>query len=344
MKRHSRLPLIVAAALSFSVICGLSQEWRTVENTKGQKLKIIIESISDGKVTFKTRDGKEHTLALTKLSKADQEALADWKPSRSKTIKDDSKVMMAVGNDRQTIFRTKHFEMEIIGSAKAEEMRVFAPALEATYWAFEQLPLKLMPKPKDQHFKLKIYLKEDEFNIASGETLAEGQVAVYNLAEDIIKAPLGRLKPSPALIGEVAFALLGKRLNQLPPWLAVAISEYLAAAPFKNGQLDLTDPLSNIQSYLAKTYGLSDKDVPILAPEAVLRADYSTFRSDQLDGAKSRSSALVLFHFLAFIDGDGDASNFKSYFTAIRTNTPLDEANKVLMATRTEEAFKDDLN
>ncbi len=330
-------------ALALSLASASAQEWTEVKDNKGRKLTVKIEKVEGDKVTFSTKNGKSYTYAITKFSVTDQLTLRRWKPSASSAspVKEDSKVEEISSSDTASVFRTKHFEFDIVGNAQKGQVAAFAPIFEAVHWSFSSLPVSLEPKPKESHFKVKLYVSESDFEISSQETLAPDQPAVYNLDKDMLIAPMERLRQSPALIREIAFFMLGDRLTTLPPWLAVGITEYVAAAPYRSHGLDFEDPLANMVAYLDTSYGLSNKTLPMLSPVTVMGLDYGALRGTGLDGNKSRSSTLLTFYYFAHLDRDG--KGLTDYMRALRAKTAPDEALALLANGRESLQIEDQL-
>jgi hypothetical protein len=216
-----------------------------------------------------------------------------------------------------------------------------APHFEAVHWAFKQLPSQFAPKPAGTHFKVKLFEKKSDFEISEQDQLPEGQPAVYNLSRNVLVAPIDTMESSAALTREVAYLLLGSRLTQLPPWLAVALTDYLASAPFKKTFLDLENPFKNMLAHLDKAYGLANKNIPMLKPSQVLTMGYDQLREQGLEGSKARSSALLTYYFFTFLDGKGKP--MKGYLRALKTNTAPDEAMAMLANDRDEAQLADAL-
>ncbi len=350
-QRSLSRPFLLFTALGLSAIAllptppsALAEEWTEVKDIKGRKLTVKIEKVEDGQVTFSIKNGKTYTYAIEKFSVTDQLTLRRWKPSESTSnpVEEDAKLTQVRSSNTETAFQTKHFEFQVVGpSADEKKVEAFAPAFEAVHWAFSFLPVSLEPQPKESHFQVKLYLTETDFEVATQEMLREDQPAVYNLGKDVLLAPIGRVKPSPALTREIAFLLLGERLNSLPPWVAVAVTEYLAAAPFDGKSLDMKDPFENMLRYLGEAYGLTNKTMPMLEPSTVWALDYASFRSDGLEGKKSRSSALLAFYYFAHLDCDG--KGMESYLRGLRTGLSPDEALATLTNDRDEALLNDDL-
>lgn len=340
----ARILAIASLALTLTSMCA-QETWTDVKDIKGRALSVQITKVEGDQVTFKTKQGKTYTRALSTFSVQDQLKLKKWKPSESiaNPVIEDSKLQLTSSSNEQTVFRSKHFEYQVLGAAKVDQVNAFAPVFEAAYWAFEKLPLSLTPAPSSSHFQIKIYPTESDFEVASREKLEEGQAALYNLDQDILLAPIKKLTPGPELVKEISFSLLGKRLATMPPWMAVSLAEYLAAAPYKDMSLNLSKPLSNVTSRLKKVYGLTEKTVPMLSPSAVLELNYSTLRAAGLEGEKSRSSSLLLLYYLAHLDGKGKAKGLQDYWRAIRTNAPADEATAALLGGRSLDKLQDDL-
>ena len=338
--------LFAACVLCLSFVTLQAEEaFAKVKDIKGRSLSVQIIKVEGGQVTFNTRQGKTYTKPLATFSVQDQLKLKKWKPSKNKTnpVIEDSKLQLKSSSDGQTVFCSKHFEFQIFGAAKVDQANAFAPVFEATYWAFEKLPIQLTPVPSRSHFVVKIYPTESDFEVASREKLEEGQAALYNLDQDVLLAPLEKLKPGEALVKEIGFALLGKRLATMPPWMAVALSEYLAAAPLQNQALNLDKPLANVTKRLKEVYSLTDKTIPMLAPGAVLELDYDTLRKAGLNGEKSRSSSLLMLYYLGHLDGKGKAKNLQDYWRAIRINATAEESAEALLGGRSPDKLQDDM-
>lgn len=342
-KFHRRSRVGAVLFLTASLSCLWADEWTEVKDIQGRKLTVKIEKVEDDEVTFSTKNGKSYTYPIDKFSLIDQLNLRQWKPPRTTAnpVKEDSELQKVETSDLDSVFRSKHFEFQILGEAEAEQIETMVPVFEAVHWAFFDLPVSLEPKPAESHFKVRLYLTESDFEISSQETLGRDQPAIYNLSKDVLFAPIGRLKPSPALTREIAFSLLGERLTTLPPWLAVSVTEYLAAAPYQDHKLNLEDRLANMLRYLEEVYGLADKTMPMLPPNEVFARDYSTFRAEGLEGNKSRSSALLAFYYFAHLDGKGEG--LTNYVRAVQTNTAPDEALGALTRDREPLRLQDDI-
>jgi hypothetical protein len=296
--------------------------------------------VEGDRVKFSTKNRKSYTYDITKFSVTDRLTLRKWKPTEKNPVEEDSKLNPAKSEEGHTAFRSKHFEFDIIGDTTADQLAGFVPIFEAVHWAFSKLPVDLKPKPAESHFKVKLYTSYKDFEIASKESLTEEQPAIYNLDKDIFLAPIDRLKPSPLLTREIAYALLGERLATMPPWLAVAVTEYLAAAPYKDLALNQKDPLANTIAYLNKSYGLSAKTIPMVSPFTVMGLNYKTLRDSGLEGSKGRSSALLTFYYFAHLDRKGKGMD--AYMLAIRTKTAPDEAAAALLNDRNQAKLEDE--
>ncbi len=320
------------------------EPWITVKDLAGRELSVQIQNVEGDKVTFKTKNGKTYTYDIKKFSGNDQLRLKKWKPATVNPVIKDAELKRTGTSQNSTTYQTKHFEFEVLGGEPDfDKLKEVAVVCEATYWGFENLPLNLTPKPQDSHFKAQFFVKDSDFEISAQETLAEGQPAVYNLGDDLIKAPMSKLEANAGLVREVAFALLGKRLESFPPWLSVALSEYIASAPFENKRLKFDDPFANMTSYLESAYEISGRNLLMLNPDKILELNYPTLRSQALEGSKSRSSALMLFHFFAHLDGKGDGGALRDYGLAIRTNSEPDKAVETLLGSRDLAKLKDDI-
>lgn len=325
------IPLLARAAGLAVLLLTTSapaEEWTEVKDNQGRTLTVKIESVKDNQVTFSIKNGKSYTYPITKFSITDQVTLRRWKPApgSDSPVKEDSKVEAVSASDTSSVYRSKHFEFELIGGGTEAQVTRFAPLFESVHWAFSSLPVEIDPKPAESHFKVKLYASESDFEIASQETLAENQPAIYNLGNDTLLGPIERIKPSAALTKEIAFAMLGEKLNTLPPWLAVGLTEYVAAAPYRDHALDLKDPLANMVAYLASEYGMTSKSVPMLSPTSVLSLDYNALRAPGLEGSKSRSSALLTFYYFAHLDGEGKGKALEGYLLALRTQASPEDA------------------
>ena len=94
-------------------------------------------------------------------------------------------------------------------------------------------------------------------------------------------------------------------------------------------------------AYLDEVYGLSGKTIPMVSPFTVLGLNYSTLRTDSLEGNKGRSSALLTFYYFAHLDRKGKGMD--NYLLAIRTKTAPDEAATALLNGREQMRLEDDL-
>lgn len=337
---------VCLATMGILTFGSLAEEpWKEVKDIRGRTLTVKIEKVENDNVTFTTKNGKTHTLAITKFSLTDQLAFRKWKPAPGSTspVKADATLAEVKSTDTQTVLRTKHFEYDVVGQAKADQIEEIAQFFEAIYHAFSELPIDVTPKPAESHFQVKVYLTDSDFEISAQEDLGAEQPAVFNLGKNQLLAPLPRLKPSPALAREVAYTLLGQQLETLPPWLAVAVTETIAAAPYQKDALivDMNDPLANMKEHLAKVYGLTAKTIPSLPPTAVAALDYRKLRAEGLEGNKSRSSALISFYFFAYLDRKG--KGMENYMRAIKVGTAPDEAFATLANEREADVLGDAL-
>ncbi len=302
-----------------------------------------VEKVDGDDVTFTTKIGKTFTYKISKFSVLDQLALRKWKPpvGSESPVEEDAKLDEGKATEAGKIFKTKHYEFEVVGAVKETQLEAVATHFEAVHWAFKQLPSQFAPKPAGSHFKVKFFEKKSDFEISEQGQLPEGQPAVYNLSRDVLVAPIDIMKSSAALTREVAYLLLGARLETLPPWLAVALTDYIASAPFEKTYLDLEDPLKNVLAHLGSAYGLTDKNVPMLKPSQVLTMGYKQLREAGLEGDKARSSALLTYYFFTFLDGKGKP--MEGYLRALKTNTASDEAIAILANDRDETQLADAL-
>ena len=312
-----------------------------VKDVQGRALSIKVESVDGDKVTFATKNGKTYTYEITKFSVVDQLALRKWQPpvGSDSPVIEDAKLTEGKETAGGMNFQSKHFEFETLGAVSKELVEEVSPHFEAVHWAFMQLPTDVKPKPAGTHFKVKLFAERTDFEVVSKEKLGEGQPAVYSLGDDTLSGPMGLVKSGPALSREIAYLLLGERLTTLPPWLAVAIAEYVASAPFKENRLDLVDPFPNMLAHLDSVYGLRDKNMPMLKPTEVMALDYGKLRADGLEGDKARSSALLTYYYFTFLDGKG--KGMERFMLAMKTKTPPDEAMAILLNERNEAQLAD---
>lgn len=320
-----------------------AQDYETITNKDGKSIEVEILSVAEGKVSLKNKQGKEFTLALEMLDKKDQARLKSWKPKVIPPAVSASKIRPTGKDEASFFYASKNFAFETEKEVAKSDLEELSLGLEATLLAFAKLPIKVEPKAKEPLYKIKLFESAVNFELDNARELLEGETCVYNQPLDTLMAPTLRLQPSPPTITEACYLMLGEQVEQIPPWLTVAIAEYLASAPLKDGERQFTNPLEALKKHAADVLGIKGPDYSVLPPASVLDLIYGDFRQgEQAERATKRFSAVLLMYFVAYVDQGGSGQALKDYYLNVRTGSK-EEALKGLLNKRSPAKWQDDM-
>lgn len=338
-------------------------DWIDVENDKGIKLEIQIIEIKDERVLFRTKSGKEYALPVTKFNPDSREIIllyakdkAAEKEEEHEKATADWRVTARSESAQRSIYTTTHFEIGCDTQLSTNIVSRFTPHMEGAYQGVRSLPLAIVPKARDDLFKIRVLATDDDFRVVVRSRLPSKAVGIYDHSNRTLMLPLSRLnikrrgdsfvvpesRANPPLVHESTLLVMQDQLESLPPWLVKGAAEYLAAARYEKNQLVFTGHNKNIANHIRTFYGVKDGLIPMLTVDDLLLLNYASWmRGDEATVDKQTYSSLLLFYFFADLDYRG--KNLKAYSRAMQQHDRHDDAFKDLLNGRSVEQLTSQL-
>ncbi len=286
---------------------------RTWTASDGRKLKAKIISAQGSTANFLLQNGKESTIPHERLSKKDQQFIAEWSEISAYFDTGYQKVSNLTGKVEAEIrdgafakdgkiHETRNFRFECDQDLSAVVVKDFSRLFEATYLAVKSLPLGLeAAEPKGKKFLVKLYAEKRDYLAAGG---LEDSAGIYLLSDRVILVPLSSLGVTPGprgfrktanydpgtLIHETVHAVTHQWLNIVPIWFAEGLAEYVAAMPYRDGALNFKGLDEGLRQRVAKKFGGDAKRFDLVSPAELVALDDRVF----MDQPEVLSEPIVL--------------------------------------------------
>jgi len=291
-------------------------DWNSVRTwtaSDGRKLKAKILSAQGSTANFLLQTGKETTIPLERLSKEDQQFIAEWSEISAyfdtgfQKISNISGTVEAEIRDGAfakdgKIHETRNFRFECDEVLSAEVVKDFSRLFEATYLAVKSLPIGLeTAEPKGKKFPVRLFAEKRDYLAAGG---LENSAGIYLLDDRVILVPLSSLGVTKGsrgfrktadydpgtLIHETVHAVTHQWLNIVPIWFAEGLAEYVAAVPYSDGALDFKGLDEGLRQRAAKKFGGDAQRFDLVSPTELVALDDRVF----MDQPEAVSEPIVL--------------------------------------------------
>ncbi|MDP0492100.1 MAG: hypothetical protein Q7Q71_13710 [Verrucomicrobiota bacterium JB023] len=249
---------------------------------------------------------------------------------------------------KQWAYRSKHFTFVSDAPLRTHVLREFALQFELTHQYCCKLPLALQRLHGVQTQPMAIHLIEDyEHYIARGGL--PGSAGVYLSQPDVILVPFKGLglisrhgeyaldphRSTQTLVHEVTHMLMRGPLLQAG-WFSEGAAEYVSTIPMTNDRLLIANHLASVKSYVT-SYGYKGRGghnlgarIQLTPLQEMMESDYDTF----LDLPHSYPYSLLLFYFLAHMDGERDGQTLRDYVQVLHSGGDESTARKAILAGR----------
>ncbi len=283
-------PLGIAMVLT----CGLLQGQTTAPvmhtwtSTDGRKIEATFVAMDGEGVKIRMANGSTFTVALSRLTAADQtfaksqgasgagtpaKASEPGTPNASKTWPrtvslEEKPAVTVVKEDAEThqfIYRSPHYEFQCDSKLGANVVREFGRMFEATWLINCMLPLDFKPRPEKlrEIFLARLFTTKADYMEAGG---IEGSAGVYMTAKKALMVPLSSLgvqmvgsrvslaesdaRDNATLIHEITHQMMNHWMGRLPTWYVEGSAEYVCMLDYNsNGRFSLIGLNRQLQNF-----------------------------------------------------------------------------------------------
>ncbi|MGI9243144.1 MAG: hypothetical protein ACR2RV_20270, partial [Verrucomicrobiales bacterium] len=277
------------------------REWVSAD---GRKLTARVVELRGTDCDFVLPGGKLVKIELSKLSERDRQFLHEWNeirqffdtnytPPRDLSGKVKAAMFDGVFAKEGPVHETRHFRFECDEPLRATIAKDFSRLFEVTHTAVAKLPLGLsLDRPGGEKILVRLFSERGDYLDAGGKKDAAG---VYLLKERVVLVPLaslgiersdnGKFRKTrdfdPAtLIHETTHAVMNQWLEHMPLWLSEGLAEYVAALPYRDGELDFSKHESGLLRLAAKKFGGEAERFELLEPPSFVHLDPGAFMGE----------------------------------------------------------------
>ena len=248
----------------------------------------------------------------------------------------------------QWAYASEHFHFVSDAPLRSEVVREFAAFFELTHHYCGQLPITLdrLKNNDDKRLQVKLIENYDRY-VKEGGSLDSG--GMYLTSLDLILVPfngLGLIKTNGSyaldptrsnrtLVHEATHMMMRGPLLK-DGWFVEGAAEYVATIPVQEQALILSNHLSSIKSYIT-SYGYNNggghnlsKEIQLTSLRQFMECDYATFQ----EIPHSYPYSLLLFHYFAHSDDEGEGSRLQAYTKALNSGAERSKARQILLAGR----------
>lgn len=273
---------------------------------------------------------------------------APWPSGPALALEEDPSIQIIKEDEvkRQWIYRSEHFDFISNAPLRQHVIREFAALFELTHLYCHRLPFHLTRTEENENFQ--VHLIEDYTHyIARGGMQNSG--GVYLSDVDLVLVPfdglglkarngsysLDTLRTNQTLMHEATHMLMRGPLLK-DGWFVEGAAEYVATIPIAQNTLLISNHLSAIENYVTSVgykgrggHGLGRK-ITLSSLQDFMEGDYESFQATP----HSYPYALLLFHYFAHSDGEGDGERLRNYVQALHAGAEIKSARKLLLAGR----------
>lgn len=245
-------------------------------------------------------------------------------------------------------YRSKHFEFVSNAPLRDHVVREFTALFELTHLYCGRLPFGLKRLQKASSDKLQVRLIEN-YSHYLREGGAPGSGGIYLTEPDLILVPFEGLglekkrgsyaldlnRSNQTLMHEATHMMMRGPLLK-DGWFVEGAAEYVATIPFKNNTLLLDNHRDSIIRYVTG-YGYRNggghnlgRRIELTSLRTFMECDYREFQRI----SNGYPYALLVFHYFAHSDGQGDGENLRQYAEALNRGAKSSTARKKLLAGR----------
>ena len=358
--RRLLLVLLTAGTLAAPTVSAESRTWTDV---RGRTIDATLVSATDQAVIVKlAKNGKEFTIALSKLSAKDRTFVEEWRkegknkpwPHRMDLAEVNVETVSEDPGTQKFVYRTKHYEIVSEVPLKDPVRDNLGLLLENTRKYILSMPLILHPalaEEEGRRNEIYLYGTRESYGAAGGVENTRGAMIAVNGSNRVLLLMrdeerdcltgsavfrLSRLRRT--VIHEIAHQLDSPRRNLREPetWWMEGFANYVGKTPFTKKGFDDKGLLDEIVPFVtgdnSKTEdGCRLGEKPAVADlEAFLVAGRTNPQVYNLYGV----SLLLVYYFLQ-VDGDGDRAALTKYLQARRNGESQEAQLSALLNGRT---------
>lgn len=245
-------------------------------------------------------------------------------------------------------YASQHFEFVSDAPLGDQAVREFTALFELTHLYCSRLPFQLARLQTGEQKPMKVRLIEDYSHyLREGGTRGSGGIYLTN--PDLILVPfeglglekksanyaLDRNRSNQTLMHEATHMMMRGPLLK-DGWFVEGSAEYVATIPIQENTLLLANHRESIVSYVT-SYGFDNggghnlgSELNLAPLQTFMECDYRKFQKIK----NSYPYSLLVFHYFAHSDGEGDAARLKAYAQALNAGADNSTALKKLLAGR----------
>lgn len=245
-------------------------------------------------------------------------------------------------------YRSKHFRFTSNAPLRDHVVREFSSLFELTHLYCSQLPFDLERLHTGRKSDLEVRLIED-YSHYLREGGASGSGGIYLTEPDLILIPFEGLglkkkydsyaldltRSNQTLMHEATHMMMRGPLLK-DGWFVEGAAEYVATIPIRKNTLLIENHRESIKSYVV-SYGYRDggghnlgREIELSSLQSLMECDYRGFQELE----NGYPYALLVFHYFAHSDGDGDGARLRDYAQALNKGADSSTARKKLLAGR----------
>ena len=376
------LRIVFGLALVGSSALAQQPAARTWKSSAGTSIEAVFMGIQGASVKLKTKDGRDLSVPLDRLSPDDQQwiksqsggtaaatttppADAQWPRSVGLDDKPEVVVVKEDAEKKEFVYRSPHYEFVCDSRLGGNVVREFGRMFEATYVINCKFPLDLKPKPEAlrEFFLARLYTSREDYMANGG---VEGSAGVYRSVDKALSVPLSSLgvkmvgsrvtldkagdDDNATLIHEITHQMMNHWLPLIPTWYAEGSAEYVEMLEYNPvGRFSLAGLKQRLESYVVKQNRWQPGTFTMLDIKDLLEIESDAWARALTDGSASRNygSAGLLTYYFYHLDGKGDAANIIAYLRELEAGgREADEpaaAKKHLIRERSWEQLAEDV-
>ena len=329
------------AALTSLSAAEVERTWTSYEG------KTIVATLVDTDGTtarLRLGRGVVTTVPWSRLSREDQQYLAEWRERRPPSLARPDVVGVEPSGLRvetvledeaggRFVYRTPHFEFESEGRLAGSLAGEVARSFEATYELLRALPWSVDPRPAEgRYFRASLFRTMEGYHEAGG---LPGSAGSYFSHQRRLMVPFESMGISAAgreyrmdetfdthiLVHELTHQMMHFWLGLLPQWVVEGVAEYAGRLPFRGGKFRVSEAEAGLKEYVAFRKKRVVGGVPEPYPLDKLFSMTSEEWKEMMASDNSQTqrlymtSYLLVFYFMHF-DGRGDGERFVRYMHA----------------------------
>ncbi|MEM7145677.1 MAG: hypothetical protein AAF591_11115 [Verrucomicrobiota bacterium] len=321
--------ILIALLLCSTHTPAKAEEARQWVDHEGRSLVATLVSTGTHTVDLRRSDGSIVSVPINQLNEESRAYIEDWRARNPqaaldlpinpwpKTVSANSNgKIIARDHDpaaQSFSYRSKHFNLVSNIELPEKTAEDIATVFEATLAVLQQAPLGITVPPPSTHYRVELYDTQENYQRAGGTKGSGGQyhpgrnimlLALDNLGikNDGDELKLEHQNNAFVLKHEVTHQILNDYAANIPVWLSEGLAEYIAAAPYSDGNYRFHRMTENIFKYVNKwRFNEDHRQIPVVPLENLMQMSFSQWRmaiAGENPYTNYNSAALLAHHFL----------------------------------------------